>query len=179
MLIKFIKTAFLLLLIQASFASDSLEFKTRVSFLNFGLDYTKYFNVDEMYRSIFLVPIMLERKNFEIGLYISPFIKEKYDSFGNYQYDKFMNSYLLNLRFRYLRRFENNINTFIDLAYCDERLYSDKYLYWLELGFIYRISPLIKILSGYKKSLYTANNLIDVDSFFINFIIGHSFLRRN
>jgi len=166
------------LLLQIAISSDNPNFKTRVSFLNIGIDYTKYSNVEEIYRSIFVIPIMVERKNFEIGLHINPFIKEKYDSFGNYQYDKLLNSYLLNFRFRYIKRFKENINTFIDFAYCDERLYASKHLYWLELGFIYRLNSLIKVTSGYKYNIYSNNELINVNGFFVNFIIGHSFLRR-
>ena len=166
------------LLLQIAISSDNSNFKTRVSFLNIGLDYTKYSNVEEMYRSIFIVPVMLERENFEIGLYINPFIKERYDSFGNYQYEKLINSYLLNFRFRYIKKFKNNINTFIDFAYCDERLYASRHLYWIELGFIYRLNSLIKVTGGYKYNIYSNNNLIDVNSFFVNFIIGHSFLSR-
>ena len=79
---KLIKSSFFFfLLLQVTFCSDSLNFKTRVSCLNFGLDYTKYSNSDELYRSIFLIPIMLEKENFEIGLYLNPFIKERYDEF--------------------------------------------------------------------------------------------------
>ena len=109
----------------------------------------------------------MERKNFEIGLYINPFIKEKYDNFGNYRYDKLLNSYLLNFRFRYIKRFKEDVNTFIDFAYCDERLYASRHLYWLEFGFIYRLNSLVKVTSGYKYNIYSNDDLIDVNSFFI------------
>ena len=175
---KFVKVFLCLLLFQIVISSNNSNFKTRISFLNIGLDYTKYSNIEEVYRSIFIIPIMLERKNFEIGLYINPFIKERYDSFGNYRYDKLINSYLFNLRLRYTKEFKYNINTFIDFAYCDERLYGGKYLYWLESGLIYRLSPLVKVVAGYKQTIYTSNDLINLNSFFVNFIIGYSFLRR-
>ena len=175
---KFVRFLLCFLLLQIAVPSDSLKFKTRVSFLNIGLDYTKYSDFKEIYRSVFVVPVMLERKNFEIGLYINPFIKEKYDSFGNYQYDSLLNSYLLNFRFRYIKNLKDNINTFIDFAYCDERLYGSRHLYWTEIGFIYRLSPLIKLVGGYKHDIYSNSSLINLNSFFVNFIIGHSFLRR-
>ena len=69
---KFVRFFLCFLLLQIAVSSDSLKFKTRVSFLNIGLDYTKYSDFKEIYRSVFVVPIMLERKNFEIGLYINP-----------------------------------------------------------------------------------------------------------
>ena len=84
---KFIKIIIILSFFLQFTLPNNPNFKTRVSFLNFGLDYTKYSSMNELYRSIFLIPIMLEKKNFEIGLYLSPFIKEKYDNFENYEYD--------------------------------------------------------------------------------------------
>ena len=175
---KLVRFLLCFLLLQITLSSDNLNFKTRVSFLNIGLDCTKYSDFKEIYRSMFVIPVMLERKNFEIGLYINPFMKERYDNFGNYQYDNLLNSYLLNFRFRYIKNLKKNINAFVDFAYCDERLYASRHLYWTETGLIYRLSPLVKLVGGYKYNIYSNNNLIDINSFFINFIIGHSFLRR-
>ena len=175
---NFIRLLFFFLLLQASFSLDNSSFKTRVSFLNIGLDYTKYTDYKEIYRSVFIIPLMFERRNFDIGIYINPFIKERYDNFGSYRYDSLINSYLLNFRFRYKKKIKNTIDAFVDFAYCDERLYASKHLYWAELGFVYRANPLIRLVGGYKYNIYSNNHLIDVNSFFVNFIIGHSFLRR-
>ena len=93
---KLIKTIILFsIFIQIGISQDS-EFKTRISLFNFGFDYTKYSDFSEPHRSISIIPIMIEKENFEAGLYITPFIKEDYDAFGNYQYDKIFDSYLIN-----------------------------------------------------------------------------------
>ena len=63
--------------------SQNDEFQTRVSFLNFGFDFTKYSTFDESYRSISVIPFMIEKDNLELGLYLTPFIKEVKGSDGN------------------------------------------------------------------------------------------------
>ena len=42
---------------------DFNQFKTRVSIFNFGLDYTKYSKIEEMHRSVYFSPVMIEREN--------------------------------------------------------------------------------------------------------------------
>ncbi len=133
-----------------------------------------------MYRSVYVIPIMIERENFEVGLYVTPFIKEKYDSFGNYQYDKILDSYLLNFRARLIAptRYQK-INVFVDFAYSDGNLYDwkDIRISWIEIGFYSRIGHTGKLLIGYKHNLDTNQN-IDISGLFANIIFGHSFLIR-
>ena len=168
------------ILFQLVFAQNSDQFKARVSLFNFGLDYTKYSSFDELHRSISIIPIMVEKKNFEAGLYMTPFIKEQYDDYGNYIYDTIMQSYLVNLRFRFIgnTRYER-IKIFSDLAYSDGNAlnWKDIRISWLEVGIFTRLNHTSKLFVGYKKTLITNEN-IDIDGFFINLIFGHSFLKR-
>jgi len=177
-IIRIIISSFLLL--QVIFAQDSNEFKTRVSVLNFGVDYTKYSSFDELYRSISIIPIMVERENFEVGLYITPFIKEEYDGYGNYVYDTILDSYLINLRLRFIGvTLFDRIKVFSDLAYSDGNAYNGKdvRVSWFEVGIFTRLNHTSKLFIGYKQTLI-ANEDIDMDGFFVNLIFGHSFLKR-
>tara|TARA_B100001123_G_C15053997_1_gene924765 strand:- start:384 stop:926 length:543 start_codon:yes stop_codon:yes gene_type:complete len=168
------------LVFQLIFAYNSDEFNSRVSILNFGLDYTRYSSFDELHRSISIIPIMVEKENFEVGLYVTPFIKEEYDNYGNYIYDAVIDSYLVNLRFRFIgdTAYEG-IKAFYDLAYSDGNAFNwkDIRVSWLEMGVFTRINHTSKLFVGYKKTLIT-NEDIDMDGFFVNLVFGHSFLRR-
>lgn len=159
--------------------SQNDEFQTRVSFLNFGFDFTKYSSFDESYRSISVIPFMIEKDNLELGLYLTPFIKEEYDDFGNYQYSNLLDSYLLNLRIRYIYPIYGKIESFIDWAYCDGNAYNwkDISILWIEAGFYYRLNYSTKLFAGYKHTLETNEN-IDLNGFFVNLIFGYSFLKR-
>ena len=178
---KLIKSIILVIfLFQLVFSQDSNEFKTRISLFNFGLDYTKYSSFDELYRSVSIIPIMLERENFELGIYITPFIKENYDDYGNYVHDKIIDSYLVNLRLRFISGdTSNKIKGFSDLVYSDGNAFNwkDIRISWLEMGVFTRINHTSKLFIGYKKTLIT-NEDIDMDGFFVNLVFGHSFLMR-
>ena len=168
------------LVFQLILAYNSDEFNSRVAILNFGLDYTKYSSFDELYRSISIIPIMVEKENFEGGLYITPFIKEQYDDYGNYIYDAIIDSYLINLRFRFIGNTKyEKIKIFSDLAYSDGNAFNwkDIRVSWLEVGVFTRLNHTSKLFVGYKQTLIT-NEDIDMDGFFINLVFGHSFLKR-
>ena len=165
---------------QLLFPHDYERFKSRISFMNFGLDYTKYSNPDEIYRSISVIPFMIERENFEMGLYLTPFIKEDYDSFGSYQHEKLMDSYLLNLRLRFIgQTLYRKVKIFADLAYCDGNFYNwkDVRISWLELGVFSRLNYASKLFIGYKHTLIT-NEDIDMNGLFVSVNFGYSLLRR-
>ena len=175
---KAFKVIAVVLLIQVALPGNE-EFRTRVSFLNIGFDYTKYTNSSELYRSLFIIPFIFEKKNFELGLYMTPFVKETYDAFGHYKHDALPDSYLLNFRFRYIRSAYKQINIFFDLAYCDGESYNwkDIYVSWLEVGIYKRLNYTTKLFLGYKYTLNTNEN-IDMDGIFFNLIFGYSFLKR-
>jgi len=171
---------FYVFLSQLLFAHDFDRFKSRISFMNFGLDYTKYSNPDEIYRSISVIPIMVERENFEVGLCLTPFIKENYDSFGSYQYEKLMNSYLLNLRLRFIGYTTyQKVKFFADFAYCDGNFYNwkDIRISWLEVGFFSRLNYASKLFVGYRHTLIT-NEDIDMNGLFVSVNFGYSLLKR-
>ena len=176
---KFIKIIILCSVFMQIGISQNSEFKTRVSLFNFAFDYTKYSNFRDPHRSISIIPIMIEKENFEAGLYLTPFIKENYNAFGNYEYDKLFNSYLINARLRYTRPLNEKINMFTDFAYCDGNAYNWKNIYisWIEFGVYRRLNYSTKIFAGYKYTLKTNEN-INMDGFFLNFVFGYSFLKR-
>ena len=178
---KITKTAILFFIFSCLvLCHDFNQFKTRVSIFNFGLDYTKYSNVEEIHRSIYLAPLMFEKENFEFGLYLTPFVLEEYDDYGNYVYDNMLDSYLVNLRLRFIGDTLNDkIKVFSDLAYSDGNAlkWKDIRVSWLEVGVFSRINYTTKIFMGYKKTLNT-NVDVDIDGFFVNLAFGHSFLRR-
>ena len=175
---KAFKVITVVLLVQVALSEDE-EFNTRLSFLNIGFDYTKYTNSSELYRSLSIIPFIFEKKSFELGLYITPFVKETYDAFGHYKHDALLDSYLLNLRVRYIKPVYRQINIFIDLAYCDGESYNwkDIYVSWLEMGIYKRLNYTTKLFLGYKYTLNTNEN-IDMNSIFFNLIFGYSFLKR-
>ena len=127
----------------------------------------------------FCFPVMVENKKVGAGLYLTPFLKDKYDDYGHYMYSNFNESYLLNLRLRYIKDISKKINGFFDMVYGGKDVFenSPADLGWLEFGFHYRINYSFRLFVGYKQTLYS-NKEIDIDSFFINFTFGHSFLRK-
>ena len=175
---KFFKNILLYLFFYQILISGSNQFDTRISFLNFGLDLTKYTDFHELHRSILMIPVNIEIDNFEVGLYLTPFNKEVYDGFGNYVYNNLIDSYLVNLRLRYSFPVYRKFNGFVDLGYCDGNTYKwkDLYVLWSEVGVYYRLNYTTKLFIGYKKTINT-NDAIDINSIFINLIFGHSFLR--
>ncbi len=168
--------------------SSDVERLTRISVFNFGLDYTDFTNSNELYRSISIVPLMVEREvkldsryvqKFGIGLYLTPFFKEEYDEYGNYIYGDLVDGYFANIRIRYIQSFNDRIDWFVDFAHGDEEIFewSPARITWMELGAHYQINYSSRLLFGYKRMLDTDGD-VDMNSLFINFIFGHSFLRR-
>ena len=185
---RIIKIAFFLFLSLGVLFSSETKRLTRISIFNFGFDYTDFTNSSELYRSISVVPLMIERKiNFDpryvtkigIGLYLTPFLKEEYDEYGNYIYGDLLDGYFANLRFRYIQSFNDRFDWFLDFAHGDDEMFdwSPENITWMEVGAHCQINYSSRLFFGFKRMINTDGE-IDMSSFFINFIFGHSFLRR-
>ena len=177
---------FTILFFQIILGNPLFKEEARISLLNFGLDITNQSNSKELYKSVSLVPIMIEKEFFDnnlgflgFGIYISPFIEETYHN-GYQQFDELINSYFINLRLRYSKPIFKNINAIIDIAHGDGNLYKWKNIIitWLEFGVHYRVNYTSRVFLGYKYTLNTNENKIDFDGLYINFIFGHSFIRK-
>ena len=81
---RIVKIVSFLFLSLGILISNDIQRPTRISIFNFGFDYTNFTNSDELYRSISIVPLMIERKiNIDkrytnkvgIGLYLTPFFE--------------------------------------------------------------------------------------------------------
>ena len=176
---KFLKFLFIMNLILP-FNSNHDNYKSRLSVLNIGLDYSKFSSSNDLYRSLVVIPFFLEKKRYSIGFYLNPFSYEEFNSYGDYKKNKLIDSYLLNIRFRYIPyEFKNKSNFFIDLAHTNGELYNWKNLKitWLEFGLFRRLNYASKISFGYKLNIDTNSN-IKMNGFFINLIFGYSFLKK-
>ena len=163
-----------------SLDNDSKDYQHRISILNFGLDYSKFSDQNELYRSISIIPFYLENNMLELGFYLNPFCYEEFDFYGDYKKNKLIDSYLLNFRFRYLPfEFNDKSRMFLDLALTDGKFFNWKNLkiYWLELGFAKRLNYASKINFGYRMNIYTNSN-IKMNGVFLNLIFGYSYLVR-
>ena len=175
-----IKTLSLLTLFTYFLFAQNFGSETRVSLFNIGLDATEQFSLERFHRSILVSPFFIEKEKFGFGVYANPFIKKKYNSQGFEQFESLINSYLINFRFRYSEPVFQNIGVSFDLAYVDGNLYKwkDIVITWLELGFNYKIDYSTQLFLGYKYILNSNDSDIDFNGLYLNFIFGHSFLRR-
>ena len=185
---RIIKIVSFLVLSLGILISSDAQRPTRISIFNFGFDYTNFTNSDELYRSISVIPLMIERKiNIDkrytnkvgIGLYLTPFFEEEYDEYGNYIYGDLIDGYFANMRLRYIQSFNDKMDWFIDFAHGDQEMFdwSPASITWMELGVHYQMNYSSRLLFGYKRMLNTDGD-VDMNSLFVNFIFGHSFLRR-
>ena len=153
---------------------------TRISFLNFGLDATSQISIDNYHRSILVAPFLIEKDRFGLGMYANPFIRKKYNTAGFQEFEALVDSYLINLRFRYSRSAFKQVDFFFDLAYADGNVYNwkDIVVSWIELGAHYRINYSSRLFLGYKYILDSNDPDIDFNGLYFNLVFGHSFIYK-
>ena len=183
---KFYKSYFFRILIILFFilsslnATENIDFKSRISFLNIGIDINNHFNLDNFHRSILIVPVFYERNDMGFGIYVNPFIKTDNNDLGYESFSPLIDSYLVNFRFRYFKPLSKDVKLSFDLAYSDGNVYNwkDIVISWFEFGFNYKLSYSTQLFLGYKYILNSNDSSIDFNGVHFNLIFGHSFLRR-
>ena len=161
------------------YTNENSDFKSRISFLNIGLNIENHFNIDNFHRSIVIVPIFFDKGDLGFGVYANPFLNSN-NNLGYEEFGPLVDSYLVNFRFRYYKPVWKDVKLSIDLAHADGNLYNwkDIVLSWVELGFNYKLSYSSQLFLGYKYIINSNDRSINFNGVYFNLIFGHSFLRR-